>query len=375
MGETELGGQRLPGPPEAARPVGLGRKRVQHVEQPVGGVRQGEALGASPLGAKTGRKVGGDTPAEPRIGFGRTAQLGGRVDRHEARGGGNGVAVVVALEQACLCEGVASSGPMEHESPPLGRDPDQFERPVAHHDEAEGKVACAEQSLSRGEATVAAGRQGLAELGVHMTPIIVAALGSALPAPAMNISAAILIAALPCALVSPAASQHAGPHGGHHRHGAVQAGTPPHPYAGLEGRRIKALSEEDAESLLSGHGMGFALAAELNGYPGLVHVLEHAESLHLTSEQRAMAETLRERMAGEARTLGARIVALEGELDRLFANGAADPVSLAALTVSIGALNGRLREVHLAVHIAMRNALEPEQLTAYARLRGYDLRQ
>jgi Spy/CpxP family protein refolding chaperone len=139
----------------------------------------------------------------------------------------------------------------------------------------------------------------------------------------------------------------------------------------MESRRIKALSEEDVAALLAGRGMGLALAAELNGYPGPMHVLEHADALRLTPAQRTKAEALRDRMDGEARTLGARIVALEGELDRLFATGAAEAGSLAALTASIGALNGRLREVHLATHIAMRDALEPEQRTAYARLRGY----
>ena len=39
------------------------------------------------------------------------------------------------------------------------------------------------------------------------------------------------------------------------------------PYAGEETRAIKALSAQEVESLLGGKGMGFAKAAELNGYP------------------------------------------------------------------------------------------------------------
>ncbi|HEY0442316.1 MAG TPA: hypothetical protein VGD36_19780, partial [Xanthobacteraceae bacterium] len=39
------------------------------------------------------------------------------------------------------------------------------------------------------------------------------------------------------------------------------------PYAGLEARPVKALSEQIAD-LRAGRGMGLALAAELNGYPG-----------------------------------------------------------------------------------------------------------
>jgi Spy/CpxP family protein refolding chaperone len=143
----------------------------------------------------------------------------------------------------------------------------------------------------------------------------------------------------------------------------------------MESRRIKALSEEDVAALLAGRGMGLALAAELNGYPGPMHVLEHADALHLTATQRETAQALHDRMAGEARTVGARIVVLEEELDRLFATEVVEAGSLATLTASIGALNGRLREVHLATHIAMRDALHPEQRATYARLRGYGARR
>ena len=51
------------------------------------------------------------------------------------------------------------------------------------------------------------------------------------------------------------------------------------PYAGFEKRAIKALSEQQIADLRAGRGMTLALAAELNGYPGPVHVLEHAEQL------------------------------------------------------------------------------------------------
>ena len=49
------------------------------------------------------------------------------------------------------------------------------------------------------------------------------------------------------------------------------------PYAGLEVRSIKALPEQQIADLRAGRGMGLALAAELNGYPGPMHVLELAE--------------------------------------------------------------------------------------------------
>ena len=64
------------------------------------------------------------------------------------------------------------------------------------------------------------------------------------------------------------------------------------PYAGLEGRAIKALSEEEIADLLAGRGAGMALPAELNHYPGPKHVLELAANLRLTPDQQAETRRL-----------------------------------------------------------------------------------
>ena len=64
------------------------------------------------------------------------------------------------------------------------------------------------------------------------------------------------------------------------------------PYAGMQTRAIKALSEQQVSDLNAGHGMGLALAAELNGYPGPSHVLELADKLELSSDQRARVQSL-----------------------------------------------------------------------------------
>jgi hypothetical protein len=40
------------------------------------------------------------------------------------------------------------------------------------------------------------------------------------------------------------------------------------PYSGMQTRPIKALSDQQVADLKAGRGMGLALAAELNGYPG-----------------------------------------------------------------------------------------------------------
>src|ERR1044071_8236681 len=65
-----------------------------------------------------------------------------------------------------------------------------------------------------------------------------------------------------------------------------------HPYAGFETRPVKALSEQQVADLRAGRGMGLAMPAELNSYPGPMHVLEHAAALNLTAEQRERTAAL-----------------------------------------------------------------------------------
>src|SRR3954469_25358405 len=72
------------------------------------------------------------------------------------------------------------------------------------------------------------------------------------------------------------------------------------PYAGLDARPIKALSEQQIADLRTGRGMGLALAAELNGFPGPLHVLELADQLALSAEQRAKVQDLFAAMKQEA---------------------------------------------------------------------------
>jgi len=56
------------------------------------------------------------------------------------------------------------------------------------------------------------------------------------------------------------------------------------PYAGFEQRPIKALSTQQIADLRAGREMSLALAAELNGFPGPLHVLELARGLDLTGQ-------------------------------------------------------------------------------------------
>jgi hypothetical protein len=153
---------------------------------------------------------------------------------------------------------------------------------------------------------------------------------------------------------------------------ATAATAQPHqPYAGLQQRGVKALSDGEIADLRAGRGMGLALAAELNGYPGPLHVLEHADALRLTIEQRQRTLALYEAMKLEAIALGERLIAQEAELDRAFAGRTITVQALAEATAAIGATQAALRAAHLRYHLAQVEVLTAEQVRRYAELRGY----
>jgi hypothetical protein len=143
------------------------------------------------------------------------------------------------------------------------------------------------------------------------------------------------------------------------------------PYTGLKDREIKALSQEDAKAYREGAGMGLALAAELNRYPGPKHVLELADKLALTPEQFESVQRSWDAMHAEAVRLGHEIIDAETQLDQAFATETVDPETLASLTGRIGELQGKLRFVHLRAHLETRSILTRHQRMLYQQLRGY----
>lgn len=144
------------------------------------------------------------------------------------------------------------------------------------------------------------------------------------------------------------------------------------PYAEMKDRAIKALSEQQVADLKAGKGMGLALPAELNGYPGPIHVLEFADQMNLTGEQRQRTSELFRNMKDEAVPLGQRLIESEAGLDRLFANRTITPATLDTTTNDIARLQGQLRQTHLKYHLAMVDLLSPEQIQRYRQLRGYE---
>jgi hypothetical protein len=143
------------------------------------------------------------------------------------------------------------------------------------------------------------------------------------------------------------------------------------PYAGLQQRAVKALSDEQLADLRAGRGMGLALAAELNGYPGPVHVLELADELQLTDQRRVQMRELTEQMTAEAISVGEKLVDRERALDQAFARQQITPANLTSLTAQIGETQAELRALHLKYHLLTAELLSTHERHRYAQLRGY----
>lgn len=142
-------------------------------------------------------------------------------------------------------------------------------------------------------------------------------------------------------------------------------------YAGEENRTIKSLSANDIEELRKGAGWGLAKAAELNGVPGPVHLLEMKDKIGLSADQLQDIEQLYKQMKAEAIVQGERFIALELELELLFRSGT---ITQAALREKLGKIaNARmeLRFTHLATHLKTPGILSKAQIGQYNQLRGY----
>lgn len=144
------------------------------------------------------------------------------------------------------------------------------------------------------------------------------------------------------------------------------------PYAGQHGRDIKALSPDEVKQYLSGAGMGYAKPAELNRFPGPMHVLELADKLALTQDQKAQTRELMDAHKAKARAIGTKRVESERAIETLFRSGGVNDVALARTVREASALEGEYRLAHLDTHRRMRALLTEEQIARYVQLRGYE---
>jgi Spy/CpxP family protein refolding chaperone len=154
-------------------------------------------------------------------------------------------------------------------------------------------------------------------------------------------------------------------------HGGKRHGATAQPYAGQQTREVASLSTEEQQGFLDGRGMGLAKAAELNGHPGPMHVLELADELRLTPEQRQLVVAAFERMKAKATALGGAYVMAEQAVDQAFKTGTADASEVAARVAEANRLLGEVRLSHLLAHVEITPILTPEQRARYAELRGY----
>jgi hypothetical protein len=174
----------------------------------------------------------------------------------------------------------------------------------------------------------------------------------------MNIIRTTLLALLLILPSAAALSQHQHPHTAS-------------PYAGLEKRTVKALSDQQVADLRAGRGMGYAVAAELNGYPGPSHVIELGERLGLSVAQRHRIQELFDGMKAETIPIGERLIVQEAELERQFSGRTVTAASLTDATSVIAGTQAALRAAHLRYHIATTVVLTPEQIRQFGELRGY----
>ncbi len=142
-------------------------------------------------------------------------------------------------------------------------------------------------------------------------------------------------------------------------------------YVDEQGRQIKALSAERVAGLKAGRGLGYAKAAELNGYPGPKHVLELADDLGLDADQLRRTEALHETMLESAGELGQDLIAVEAELEEAFAEESISRERLVELVSRSARIEGQIRLIHLQAHLEQLELLDDEQVTEYMRLRGY----
>ena len=143
------------------------------------------------------------------------------------------------------------------------------------------------------------------------------------------------------------------------------------PYAGMQNRAIKSLSDNDINELRRGGGWGLALAAELNGMPGPSHLLELKDKIPLTPDQVDKTQVLLDEMRKASIPIGERLIAVEKALEAAFASGKVDETSLRRLLADTESARSELRFIHLSQHYKTVLFLKPEQIKRYNILRGY----
>jgi hypothetical protein len=141
-------------------------------------------------------------------------------------------------------------------------------------------------------------------------------------------------------------------------------------YAGQDARAVAMLSPEDVENFFAGRGMGLAKSAELNGYPGPMHVLEHEGYLALTADQKVQVIAAFDTMKATSISLGQHYVAAEQAVDDALKSKASAETVATRVAAAYKVL-GEIRMAHLTAHLQITPLLTDVQRAKYAELRGY----
>jgi len=153
-------------------------------------------------------------------------------------------------------------------------------------------------------------------------------------------------------------------HGAHGTHGNPGTATPASPHA-----RAEACAQEFDAVVAEGRGFGLAFAADQNGYPGPLHVLELKDRLGLTAEQETRVRVLMEAMFADARPKSTQLLQAEARLRALFAGGKTDEASVRAAAAEVEQARREVRLVHLLTHLQTRALLTDAQISAYTAAR------
>jgi hypothetical protein len=142
-------------------------------------------------------------------------------------------------------------------------------------------------------------------------------------------------------------------------------------YRELLDTEIRGIDPATIEDYLNGKGLGLALPAELNGYPGPRHVLDLADELELSQEQTRQTQALFNEMQPQAIELGKQILAEEAKLEQAFRDKIITEDFLQGQLTRISELQAQLRYVHLRTHLTTVDILSEHQIGLYNTLRGY----
>ena len=146
------------------------------------------------------------------------------------------------------------------------------------------------------------------------------------------------------------------------------------PGAPSEGHlKAQACLDEFDAVVRDGRGFGLAFAADQQGYPGPMHVLEK-DRLGLSPEQETRVRALMHAMFAESRPKGARLLEAEARLRALFAGGGADEAAVRAAASEVERARADVRLVHLLAHLKTREVLTDAQRRAYHEARWPALR-